>query len=1059
MKFRCSFLWLIVFVPWMVFGEPWLTLEQFGGQAYYKRFDGDLTYTPQSVDPSITNGAGLPPGSYTKIAYTGSGQVFDQQDLNKSFCGLFVHRNPANADTNLVDLFYPNIVGSRYAKVVRVIDGRNILVDFEFNGGSTGAPQAASQRKGYIFFDNSAAWDLMMAAYMSPGNTNTEIRLLPYTVTNGVRSAYVVLQHGLVNMGDKALKIWTGSGMKAWVKLGVEDYFQWGGIGNKAYKQESYLFKINVFDRNIVIHNIVWIPPHRTVPETSSFTRSFFGGSSIIGPCERILAVLGNTALDEKREISAGGGLTEELFQCVGLGFVYSGGKYAGDGVASDITAYQYIFIKDFEHAGVAFVDLKANSGAGNYLVMQNVSTDFQDQKKWRPTSALVDVRMTTDKTGFDTGLVARTYYPEEVFEIVSGHSFHQVDNSYHLEGWGNRANIIQIGRFAFTIGNHGTWKDIYERVHSEGQTKFQWNVPAGAYKFRLGRKHMLVQRIPRNGSRYWASRDYMVTGDSIPRIVSTVSSNRIRGFVNWSVILGKTVAQIDPATDIPANAKPIQLQAGDRFVLVGRGSQVYTVLDNDRGPWSQFNTEYTGYETYNYSRHTLDRNLPGDLPLAFEIEMVESTSEHLLDGAVRPAYLVYKYNMGWNSTTTTQFGASSVLQSDGLGHLSYNHRQFALWADNVSHVGVYRQSSVSSGTQYPVVDPDSGTTSSVNRLGWYSPGYVLINSSGFQGQFTEGMNDFYNRDLIERGLGMTVPDELKAKLRLYNCSNVTTSGVVGGGQFVELYASAQSAPDMPAPCRALLNDLSSECGIDPPTITVQPVNKAVNGGQPATFSVTASGTEPLYYQWQKNTVDISGAIGTNYTIAAAAQTDEGSFRCIVTNVAGTATSSAATLTVTVYGPPTIVVQPVNKAAYLGQPATFSVIASGTPPLYYQWQKNTVNISGAIAANYTIAAAAQTDEGSFRCIVTNVLGTATSSAATLTVNDPPPPNTYWWVGPDDGDWMEGNNWISSAGPGVPSEFNDPYIGGAGIAKVSSGPTPVSRTLRIGLAAGDDSRLL
>jgi hypothetical protein len=42
--------------------EPCLTLEQFGGQAYYKRFDGALTYTPLSVDPAITNGLGLPPG-------------------------------------------------------------------------------------------------------------------------------------------------------------------------------------------------------------------------------------------------------------------------------------------------------------------------------------------------------------------------------------------------------------------------------------------------------------------------------------------------------------------------------------------------------------------------------------------------------------------------------------------------------------------------------------------------------------------------------------------------------------------------------------------------------------------------------------------------------------------------------------------------------------------------------------------------------------------------------------------------------------------------------------
>jgi hypothetical protein len=68
------------------------------------------------------------------------------------------------------------------------------------------------------------------------------------------------------------------------------------------------------------------------------------------------------------------------------------------------------------------------------------------------------------------------------------------------------------------------------------------------------------------------------------------------------------------------------------------------------------------------------------------------------------------------------------------------------------------------------------------------------------------------------------------------------------------------------------------------------------------------------------------------------------------------------------------------------------VVAAGTAPLSYQWQKNGVNISGATAASYTTPATTTSDSGStFAVVVTNTAGTATSTAATLTVNPAPVP--------------------------------------------------------------------
>lgn len=84
------------------------------------------------------------------------------------------------------------------------------------------------------------------------------------------------------------------------------------------------------------------------------------------------------------------------------------------------------------------------------------------------------------------------------------------------------------------------------------------------------------------------------------------------------------------------------------------------------------------------------------------------------------------------------------------------------------------------------------------------------------------------------------------------------------------------------------------------PTITTQPANASVVVGNTATFTVAASGTAPLSYQWQKSGTNIPGATASSYSTAATVVGDNGStFGVIVNNSAGSATSNAATLTVT----------------------------------------------------------------------------------------------------------------------------------------------------------------
>jgi len=83
--------------------------------------------------------------------------------------------------------------------------------------------------------------------------------------------------------------------------------------------------------------------------------------------------------------------------------------------------------------------------------------------------------------------------------------------------------------------------------------------------------------------------------------------------------------------------------------------------------------------------------------------------------------------------------------------------------------------------------------------------------------------------------------------------------------------------------------------------------------------------------------------------------------------------------------PPVITTQPANRTVAVGQAASFSVIASGTQPLAYQWQRGTTNIAGATASNYSLTAGVADNGATFRVIVSNTFGTATSTSATLTV--------------------------------------------------------------------------
>ena len=171
------------------------------------------------------------------------------------------------------------------------------------------------------------------------------------------------------------------------------------------------------------------------------------------------------------------------------------------------------------------------------------------------------------------------------------------------------------------------------------------------------------------------------------------------------------------------------------------------------------------------------------------------------------------------------------------------------------------------------------------------------------------------------------------------------------------------------------------------PTIATQPTSQSATAGGSVTFSVSANGSAPFNYQWRKNGSAIVGATSATLNFANVQTADAGSYSVVVTNGAGSVTSTNATLTVdAVTIVPTIATQPTSQSATVGGSVTLSVSANGSAPFNYQWRKDGAAISGATNGTLTLSSVQSADAGSYTVVVTNSAGSATSTAATLTVN-------------------------------------------------------------------------
>ena len=170
-------------------------------------------------------------------------------------------------------------------------------------------------------------------------------------------------------------------------------------------------------------------------------------------------------------------------------------------------------------------------------------------------------------------------------------------------------------------------------------------------------------------------------------------------------------------------------------------------------------------------------------------------------------------------------------------------------------------------------------------------------------------------------------------------------------------------------------------------SITAQPADTHVALDGTLSLSVTATGTGPFEYQWYRGDEKIEGAVESEMQVTNMTRLDDGFYRVQVKNMLGAMFSRKAA--VVVDEPVLIVAQPIGATLLQGEDAVMWVLAMGSKPLSYQWQKDGVALEGQTETSLTLSNAVEADGGAYTVIITNSVGFEVSAEALVMVNSPP----------------------------------------------------------------------
>ncbi len=168
---------------------------------------------------------------------------------------------------------------------------------------------------------------------------------------------------------------------------------------------------------------------------------------------------------------------------------------------------------------------------------------------------------------------------------------------------------------------------------------------------------------------------------------------------------------------------------------------------------------------------------------------------------------------------------------------------------------------------------------------------------------------------------------------------------------------------------------------LQPPSILSQPLSQTILAGRTIVLDVQVGGSVPYTFAWYKEGVPLPGENSTILRFTTIRTSDSGSYTFKVSNAVGSATTVPIVLNV--ISAPIITRQPAAQTVAAGGMAAFSVEATGSAPLSYQWQKDSLSIPGANGPELVIGAVGAQHVGGYAVVITNEVGTVRSQTASL----------------------------------------------------------------------------
>jgi|GEM_PF-2560171 len=563
-------------------GTKVVDVESVGVVGFKKDFIASLTVTPYAVDSTdITEGPG-----HSKVTIAAGEGVFESDWVtrNVEFVAFRIHHNPPVASA---ESFFPSVLGCRYAKVVRVIDSHNLIVNFEYNGGSLDKPVKSEKVSGYFFIDTAQALRQMVADQSEP----TVFRF---------QSGQTYVVKGMPNITFPAKEgagtMWwlcEDDGSRANIKISGEDAYS-PSTRSKQALPSGVFFKLATHDRSLYLNNINILGPTYTVPTVQGQWSSDFI-SYANGQCERTIEVRNCNTLAEKQALgqqarllpASPAWLAPQLWQIGG------GGKRGdrGDGVI-DILGYQRLHLLRSTWIAWGIGSVKNNDGAGNWLVIDGEE---------------VDARGMPIHMAYEATFIKRNEFPDVQLAFHSGEgvdynrvvkvistdfAWPMLSNQYWNTGLstgGADIMLIKIDGFTLHLGNNGNF------YRETGQTRIDMCIPDASTA-------RLFERIPK-------------AGDKIS--IEPIGNDLYRIF-GWG---------LQEKDVITVNGQDYTIIRRKRSVASGK--VVGTEAPHPANVWDLSFDKTAG--------------LPGEL---FEATVKTSQTAYLLDGKPRKSTLVYQRDL-----------------------------------------------------------------------------------------------------------------------------------------------------------------------------------------------------------------------------------------------------------------------------------------------------------------------------------------------------------------------------------------------------------------------------